>query len=231
MSHMQDVPVRNKELLTRLNRYRDFLMRDLKSFQDNFHAQCEQDRSNRHWWTGDEYLRQIVDQGQDHEGFPDSVYGYELSVHRKNHEFFTREASPSFRKDATAELSWLNKDLIEWLGVRHNALTCFYPPGGYISWHNNANAAAYNIIFTWSENGNGHFKYLDPETKEVVVMNDHEGLQCKAAYFGHYREPERLFYHAAKTDCWRITVSFTLDTSQLSEELREDLLEEIASEE
>ena len=44
-----------------------------------------------------------------------------------------------------------------------------YPPGGYISWHNNANASAYNLVFTWSESGNGYFKYIDGETKKEIV--------------------------------------------------------------
>ena len=231
MSYMQDVPVRNRHLLRLLNQYRDFLMNDLDGFQENFHLTCQEDASNRHWWVGDDYLREVINQGTDHEGFPDSMHGYEVSVHRKGHEFFTRDAAPVFRKEKTAELSTMMKNLIDWLGVRHNALTAFYPPGGYISWHNNANASAYNLIFSWSETGNGYFKYVDPETKEVVKMKDHSGWQCKAAYFGHYGEPERLFYHAASTDCWRITVSFTFDTSDLSELFREDLLEEIASEE
>lgn len=231
MSYMQDIPVKNRELLERLNRYRDFLMNDVESFKKNFHLQCKEDARNRHYWAGETHLREILEQGDRHEGFPDSIYGYELSVHRKEHEFFTREALPSFRKDSTAHLSWMNQELIGWLGVRHNALTAYYPPGGFISWHNNANAAAYNLIFTWSENGNGHFQYVDPISKEVVTMKDHKGWQCKAAYFGHYGEPERLFYHAAQTDCWRCTVSFTLDRSTLSEELREDLIEDIMSEE
>lgn len=231
MSYMQDIPVRNRELLKRLNRYRDFLMNDVSQFENDFHAQCQEDRSNRHYWVGDVHLKEIMDQGTSHEGFPDSFYGYELSTHRKGHEFFSKDAHPITRKEKTAELAFMNQDLIEWLGVRHNALTAIYPSGGYISWHNNANASAYNLIFTWSESGNGQFNYVDPETKEVVVMRDVEGWQCKAAYFGHYEEPERLFYHSAKTDCWRVTVSFTFDTSELSAVLREDLLEEISSEE
>lgn len=230
MSYMQDIPVRNRELLEKLNRYRDFLMNDIESFQKNFHLQSKQDASNRHYWAGETHLREILDQADRHEGFPDSVYGYELSVHRKDHDFFTREAHPSFRKESTAHLAWMNQELIEWLGVRHNALTAFYPPGGFISWHNNANAAAYNLIFTWSETGDGHFQYVDPISKEVVTMKDHSGWQCKAAYFGHYGEPERLFYHSAQTDCWRVTVSFIFDRSELSEELREDLIEDIMTE-
>lgn len=230
MSYMQDIPVKNRELLEKLNRYRDLLMNDVESFQNNFHLQCKQDARNRHYWAGEKHLQEILDQGDRHEGFPDSVYGYELGVHRKDHEFFSNTATPSFKKDMTAHLGWLQQELIGWLGVRNNALTAYYPPGGFISWHNNANAAAYNLIFTWSESGNGHFQYVDPVTKKVVTMKDHSGWQCKAAYFGHYGEPERLFYHAAQTDCWRVTVSFIFDRSELSEQLREDLIEDIMTE-
>ena len=231
MSYMQDIPVKNRDLLKRLNRYRDFLMNDLESFQKNYHLQCKQDASQRHYFVGERHLQDIMNQGRDHEGFPDSVYGYELGVHRKNHIFHSDDATPLFRKESNAHLGWMNKEIMGWLGVRHTALTAFYPPGGFISWHNNANVPAYNLIFTWSETGDGEFNYVDPATKEIVTMEDKKGWQCKAAYFGHYREPERLFYHAAKTDCWRITVSFTFDTSTLSEELREDLIEDITSEE
>lgn len=228
MSYMQDVPVKNREILSLLNAMKDIHLDD--KFEEYFHLSCKQDMSNRHWWTGDEYKDQIVAEGTHHEGFPDSMAGYEVSTHREGHEFFNGSAPPTYRREMTARIAEASKDIISWLGVRHNALTAFYPPGGYISWHNNANAPAYNLIFTWSETGDGWFKYVDPATKEVVKMQDKPGWQCKAAYFGHYDEPERLFYHAASSDCWRCTVSFTLDTSELSAEIREDLLEEISSE-
>ena len=231
MSYMQDIPVKNRDLLKILNRYRDFLMKDVDAFKDTFHLQCQEDASNRHYWAGDTHLQEILDQGTRHEGFPDSIYGYELGVHRKNHEFYERGVHPSIRKDRTAELAWMQQEILGWLGVRHNALTAFYPPGGYISWHNNANAPAYNLIFSWSETGDGQFNYVDPVTKEVVEMKDKQGWNCKAAYFGHYDEPERLFYHSAKTDCWRVTVSFIFDTTELSSVIRDDLIEDIMSEE
>lgn len=229
MSYMQNVPIKNRELLERLDAIKDIHLEE--NFQKYFHLQCKQDASNRHWWVGDKYRDEIINQGTQHEGFPDSMYGYEISTHREGHEFFERGAPPTYRREMTERIAEVSNDLISWLGVRHNALTAIYPPGGFISWHNNANAPAYNLIFSWSENGNGWFKYVDPVTKETVTMQDEPGWQCKAAYFGHYDEPERLFYHAASSDCWRCTVSFTLDTSALSEEIREDLLEEISSEE
>ena len=134
MSYMQDIPVRNLDLLTRLNRYRDFLMDDVDEFQRIFHLSCKEHASQRHYWTGQPELDKVRNDGHDHEGFPDSMYGYELSPHRKGHEFFNR--------------------------------------------------------------------------------GEHESKLC---------------YHSAKTDCWRCTVSFTFDTSELSSVFREDLLEEISS--
>jgi hypothetical protein len=231
MSYMHDIPVRNKELLERLNRYRDFLMNDVEDFQKTYHLQCKEHAKNRHYWAGDVHLKEILDQGQRHEGFPDSVYGYELGVHRQNHQFFQDDVHPSKRRDKVAELGWMGNELLSWVGAKNNALTAFYPPGGYISWHNNANAPAYNLIFSWSETGDGQFCYIDPRTKEKVIMKDHKGWQCKAAYFGHYEEPERLFYHSASTDCWRITVSFMFNTTELSSTIRDELIEDIMSEE
>lgn len=230
MSYMQDIPIKNRELLQRLDAYRDFLLDDKEQFQKDFHLACSQEKDQRHFWAGKDHLEEIQAQGSRHEGFPDKMYGYEMSIGRKGHEFFEGDTHPSVRTKRTADIAFMNKDIMQWLGTRCNALTAWYPPGGFISWHNNANAAAYNLIFSWSETGDGQFEYVDPVSKEVVVMKDKQGWNCKAAYFGHYGEPENLFYHAAKTDCWRCTVSFTFDISQASLDYRDDLIEEITSE-
>ena len=147
MSYMQDVPVRNNELIALLDAIKDTYREE--NFENYFHLECVQDKKYRDFYVGNEYLREIVDQGRDHEGFPDHFVGYEISTHREGHEFFERDTPPSYRTKMTADLASKNKSLIEWLGVRTNALTAIYPPGGFISWHNNANAAAYNLIFSW----------------------------------------------------------------------------------
>lgn len=225
VNYMEDVPVRNEELLGILNEYVEFMRQP--EFEKYMHRNCEQHKDQADYWAGDRHKDEIIAQGTHHEGFPDSMFGYEVSVHREGHEFFKRNAPAIYRRDATSQIANLNAQMMNWLGTKHNALTACYPPGGFISWHNNANAAAYNLIFTWSETGDGRFKYVDPISREVVVMEDHKGWQCKAAYFGHYGEPENLFYHAAETDCWRITVSFTFNTDEASVEFREEILEDI----
>jgi hypothetical protein len=222
---MEDIPVLNEELLGILNEYVELFR--APDFEKYMHLSCAHDKDQRDWYVGPKYRDEIVAKGSRHDGFPDSIYGYEVSVHREGHEFYTRKAPSIYRRDTTSQLANLNNQIMSWLGTRHTALTACYPPGGFIAWHNNANAAAYNLIFTWSETGEGCFKYIDPVTKEEVVMKDHEGWQCKAAYFGHYGEPESLFYHAAETDCWRITLSFTFNTDDASVDFREEVIEDI----
>ena len=233
MSEMlKDIPVRNKELLEILNRYVDLYNTD--GFMDNVHLHCENetDEESRDRWLSEKYLQEIVNMGENHEGFPDHMVSYSFKPHQPEHNTYAFENSADidYRKKIMDQVYSTNDQMMFFLGVRNNALTSFYPPGGYISWHNNANAAAYNLIFSWSETGDGWFKYLDPETKEIVHMQDHAGWQCKAGYFGHYGEPDKLCYHAASTDCRRITVSFIFDISGGSMSLQDEVIEEISTE-
>lgn len=224
-SYMEDIEVKNEELLGILEDYRElFLAEDSKKY---FFSQCLNEKDRRDYWVGERHLNEILSQGGRHEGFPDCCYSKEVSAHREGHRFYTDDAPALFKKNTTAQISSCNSRLMSFLGARYTALSAIYPPGGFISWHNNANASAYNLIFTWSETGEGNFKYVDPITKEIVVMPDKKGWQCKAAYFGNYREPESLFYHAAETDCWRITLSFTFNTDDASIDYRRDVIEDI----
>lgn len=228
--NMQDVPVRNRELLGLLDPFKNLLTNDITKFEKTFYCQCKQEQRHKDYWTGERHLKEIMNQGYDHEGFPDALYGYDLGL-KKNHVFWQDDLPPTEKLQITSDMTQMHKELIEWLGVKNNALAAYYPPDGFISWHNNANASAYNLIFTWSETGDGNFQYVDPKTKNLVVMQDKPGWQCKAAYFGGYDEPESLFYHSASTNCWRVTVSFMMNRQQISSDVRDELIEEIATEE
>ena len=229
---MRTIPVENEELLKILNKALTIKTRDEKMFEKYFAKRGELDPNDN--WVSDEYLHRIISMGKKHEGFPETMHGYEMRMNQREHQFFEKGVSGDpqeieFRKSSMELLGESISEMTNWMGCRNNALNACYPPGGYISWHNNANAAAWNLIFTWSETGEGYFKYWDLEKKEVVYMHDKPGWSLKAGYFGHYGEPEKLFYHAAKTKCWRHTISFCFDRSELSRDVREDLLNEISS--
>lgn len=172
-------------------------------------------------WVGDSYLKYIIDLKEKHDGYPKSSKSWNFcKVHHQHiKDMEGYERIENFKTDLVAEL-----------GVRHNALFAIYPPGGYISWHNNQNAPGYNVLLTWSENGDGYWKHLDPETKEVVTIQDKAGWQCKYGYYGSYSEPNNLLYHCAATNCWRITIAFVFNSDDTGRMMAEMMVEDLQSE-
>lgn len=225
MTAMIDVPVRNPEILKCLDSYVG--LKDLDGFSDNVRLIGETFAPRREHYIGDDHRKNIMSLGTKHDGFPEALYAYDIKF-RERHQMFLGKSSASWKTEFLKTLGSCNEELMFNIGAKNNALTAIYPPKGFISWHNNANAAAYNFIFTWSETGEGWFKYVEPETGEVVTVQDRPGWQCKAFYFGRYEEPEKVIYHAASTDCWRITVSFMFNSDELTYDFRQEIIEEIS---
>jgi hypothetical protein len=221
---MKNIPINNKEILKALNNFLWYYdnKEDVTSCL-KLHGKPE----DRKYHMSDEYRDKIIAEDTNHEGFPDHGHSYALKADRLHHVngYAARGA------EYIERYSKYNQELCTLLSTRNNALTQMYPPNGYISWHNNANASAYNIIFSWSETGEGNFKYVDGHTGQMVTMQDKKGWQCKAGYFGSYNEPwYNRVYHAAETDCWRITVSYIFDRTDMSMGLQDEIIEEIMSE-
>jgi len=222
---MKTIPIKNTEILGALNNFlwyyenKDIVKKTLR-----LNGKAE----DRQWFMSDAYRDEIIRQDTAHEGYPDAGHSYALKADRMHH-LEGRQTSPESAK-LVERYSKYNQELCALLSTRNNALTQMYPPNGFISWHNNANASAYNIIFSWSETGDGCFKYVDGHTGKMVTMQDEKGWQCKAGYFGAYEEPwYKRVYHAAETDCWRITVSYIFDRTDMSMGLQEEIIEEIMS--
>lgn len=222
-----DIPIKNSEVLECLNNFSDYYFnnkRDVVTKTIKGHLEFKPRRKE---FMSDEYRDHIISQSEKHDGFPEACYGYNLKAERFE---FTHDAKNEDIQELTKNYTRLNTDLQLVLNGKHNALNMLYPPEGYISWHNNANASAYNLIFTWSETGDGSFSYVDGHTGKTVVVPDVKGWQCKAGYFGSYEEPwYNRVYHAAETNCWRLTVSYIFDRTDMSKGLQDEIIEEIMS--
>lgn len=97
------------------------------------------------------------------------------------------------------------------VGSPSNALCVLYPENGYIGWHHNGNAPGYNILFSYTKDGDGHFKYYDREKDEVVYMYDKPGWNVKCGYYPHEKnEPKRVYWHAAATKSPRLSIAFVI---------------------
>ena len=219
---MKNVPIKNKDTLDLLSEFEWFV-------DENVCNSIVKDEKSwnvlRYDFCSDDYLRAILNQGKKHSGFPAKVKGY--GFNGVSLEFKDPES-----EIAKKIIDRYNETIVEFstsLMLRHNALFTVYPPGGFISWHNNANASAYNFIFTWSENGDGYWQHYDYEKKKIIKIPDKKGWNCKAGYFGSYNEPKNnLVYHMASTDCWRMTVAFVLDRSDMSKGIQEQIIEELS---
>lgn len=216
---MKNIKLVNNDVLSILNKAVD-LWRSDPLFRDS--VVFDGENAKRDDWISDEYFDKIVNMKDKHAGFPEKSHMASLRP-----DFFkTRKADPAYKKRYIDGWKKINEDLMLTLGVKNNALCAVYPPGGFIGWHNNANASAYNLIMTWSETGNGYWKHFNPYTKEVETIPDVAGWQAKATFFGGYRDkPEDVVYHMASTDCWRMTIAYIFDRSH--KQYWEDALAEL----
>ena len=80
-------------------------------------------------------------------------------------------------------------------------ISVLYPPSGFIGWHTNANQNRYNAICTFSETGDGEFRYFEDNTK---IVKDIKGWTVKQSEWFNESIP-----HMAFTNCNRITIAFT----------------------
>ena len=213
---MKTVPIRNQELMAILDKFVPLFQ------QINFEtATVDLDCSDIEQFLDDDYKNFILKEGRRHDGFPSKLVGLELSAK----DAWSKE--PYYYEMISASAK-LKSELQGWTGTRQNALSAVYPAGGFISWHNNANAPGYNVLFTWSSEGDGQFEYIDPITKEHIVVPDVKGWQCKVGYYGTYEEHDRLMYHAARTNCLRATIAFMFNPDETGRQMSEMLIEDIS---
>ncbi len=197
---MQFIELKNPRVLDILERFRYLYREKYDVVATN---RIKQNFVGKHdLYTSEEYLNRIRNRGRGHEGSPAGGYSYPI----KPDHYIGND--PQYKVDFTE----VNDKLMVGLGLQASALSQLYPPQGFIDWHNNANASSFNVIFTWSETGDGWFKWLDGE--KIVTMPDKKGWSCKVGYFASYDEKTPVTYHCAYTDCWRMTLSYTLGFDQ-----------------
>jgi len=239
---MINVPIKNEELLDILNEWLWFY--DNREDVEKYIKLKASDQLMSDW-TSAEHRDFIITEGSKHEGYPECLRGYSLEGHKLLRNDLAKDFRVSYRDEGdeaerksnefitrcAKKYSEINEKLGNFLVIKNNALAALYPPEGFISWHNNANASAYNFIFTWSETGEGCFKYVDADTGEEVILHDKKGWNCKAGYFGSYDEHQsQICYHAAETKCWRFTLGYMLDRSSHALGMQEDVISEIRDE-
>lgn len=221
---MVPIPIKNKYVLDALNNFLWFW--NNPDFLDNIRVSCAE-KNIEDGWTSEKHMREIMAQGNTHDGFPDVCKARGMKPDRQ-----LTKSSHSKAVVAECIQKWgdFNSELGSALSARNNALGVIYPPGGFISWHNNHNAPGYNLIFTYADADTGFFEYWDSSKEEVVRLYDTPGeWTCKAGYFAAMHEPiEKKVYHSASapTDS-RMTISYVFARDEMADGLHDETIEEI----
>lgn len=135
-------------------------------------------------------------------------YGFPLASHGYSMLQFTE-----YNLDISEEVKRHTSRIGKHLGTHVSALIMAYPDNGYIGWHHNGNAPGYNVLITYSQDGDGWFKYYDYETKSIVTMPDKKGWSVKVGYYPSIykkEEKDKLYWHCAKTQKQRITCAWVV---------------------
>ena len=200
---MKSIELNNKELRSILDKFLNQLLA-----QDRTGYPYGRSDITPEYACGDEYLNFMQNKPVD--GFPEKTFGVDLSRH-----------IPPNLKNALKEL---DEELLAWSGSRNNAVKMLYPKGGYMGWHHNANAPGYNILLSWSKDGKGYFRYQDPQTKEIVTMQDTPGWTCKVGYYGPWHEKDKIYWHCANAEHEeRLTLGYIIPHQGLWEDRIEDI--------
>lgn len=81
--------------------------------------------------------------------------------------------------------------------------TSGYIPKGFDRWHTDADVIGYAMLFSYSEKGDGYFKYRDPITSDINTIHDDIGWMVRGMYYGD--EPNTTLWHCVASNCFRVT--------------------------
>lgn len=225
---MSEITIRNKDLLATLDSFVDGMFEHGSPNDPKYHTwRIESDVDQGEYFCSREYLEECLSRDE-LVGPPD--------------RYFAQPISKMVRADPERWSAYMDKvkyDFAQEIGAHTSALLSYYPPGGYVGWHTNYDANAYQILFTWSENGDGYFRYYDKVKDEIVTIKDVPGWQCRHYYFGAEQEEDLHCWHSAYNGTGdRITLAYKFVNNgsvnnpedAQARNMRDMLIEEIESE-
>lgn len=104
-----------------------------------------------------------------------------------------------------------------YLGLEKIDGFAFYPKDSKLSWHHNSNTAGHHLLFSYSIDGNGFFRYYDVGTKSVVTVDDPIGWTAKVNYFPDPKLGRDVFWHCVGTKNYRISFGYTIPFNKVNQ--------------
>jgi hypothetical protein len=201
---MQVINIKNKEILLLLNDFSSWF-KNLDKSVIKLAGEADQEE----YYTEEDYFKSV--NKETHVGYPEKAYGIDIA---------TIDSTPIELREKIRQVDIQFSSI---LGARNCAVKMYYPENGYMGWHNNHNASGYNILFSYTQNGKGFFKYKDPKSLSSVTMNDTPGWTAKVGYYGSLEEKDKLYWHCARAYEDRLTLGFVIPDKSFWEMMIEDI--------
>ena len=132
-----EVKIRNKDFLATLDRFKDEMFSVHGYNNPDYYAYSSRDDVVRgEYYTSEEYLRNVSLKG-DLVGPPDRHFAQPIAK-------MVREDPEKW----SAYMQMVKYDFASEIGAHTSALLSYYPPGGFVGWHINYDATAYQVLFT-----------------------------------------------------------------------------------
>lgn len=225
---MAEITIRNKELLSTLDGFVEDMFNN-STYNDPkcFTFREESDMDKGEYYCSEEYLQDCLSRFPTLVGPPDRYFAIPIAK-------LVREYPDQW----TDYMQKVKYDFAADLGAHTSALLSYYPPGGFVGWHTNYDANAYQVLFTWSKDGNGFFRYRDKDGS-IVTEQDVPGWQARHYYFGAEHEIEDHCWHSAYAGGERLTLAYKFvndggkqnsEKDRQAKYLRDLLIEDIETE-
>lgn len=194
---MSEIQLRNKYFLNILDGFVEELLSKENYNDPKYYAYSSpEDMTKGEYYCSEKYLTECLSRDT-LVGVPDRHFAQPISKMKRADPEKWEEYMHKVKFDFAAEL-----------GAHTSALLSYYPPGGFVGWHTNYDAFAYQVLLTWSKTGNGYFRYYDKAKGEIVTIQDVVGWQARHFYFGPENEPHNLCWHSAYAGDERITLAY-----------------------
>jgi len=204
---MRDVDINNPYIQARLDGFAEKLNALKPPPIDHRDASID-----KHMGVSTEYLHRLMEE-EGNKGLPRSCKGADLLTARNAPEW--KDIVPDVSFNFSRELG---------LEFHQNALCFFYPEDGFIGWHTNEDAPGHTLLFTWSETGDGFYRFKDKDSGEIKTLPDKPGWVCRTGTYGDGTDLfGRLQWHCALTNEPRWSIAFCITSAEMTEMVVKDI--------
>lgn len=110
--------------------------------------------------------------------------------------------------------------LKHYLQLNDVSIAALYPKNSNLSWHTNEGSAGAGILFSYSIDGDGCFRYYDDDKNMVIDLKDDIGWQAKLINFTNPKSTHKSLWHCARTTNYRLSIGYKIPYYYMNQRIK-----------